>query len=93
MRSPEQIEQFVVAGFCGIKRDLYCLDALHMARGHRSHAWRLFENRLCAPKTTAREIGDVCLATLRLRTKRHAQDEDQIVRQRQEEELGFTFEQ
>jgi len=33
------------------------------------------------------------LAAVRLGTKCHAQGEDQIVRQRQEEELGFTFDQ
>jgi hypothetical protein len=33
------------------------------------------------------------LAAVCLRAKCHAQDEDQIVRQRQEEELGFTFDQ
>jgi len=91
MRSPEQIEQFVVACLAGIKRDLYCFGALHIAGDHRGYAWRALKNRLRAPKTTSGKIGYVCLAAVRLRTKCHAQGEGQIVRQRQEEELGFTF--
>lgn len=69
------------------------IDKMHIARGHRGYAWRALENCLRAPKTTPSEIGHVCLAALRLRAKCHAQDEDQIVRQRPEEELGFTFDQ
>jgi len=90
-RPPEQIEQLVVAGFSGIKRDLNGLGFLHVARHYRGHARRLLKNCLRAPKTTACEIGYVCLATVRLRTKCHAQNEDQIERQKQEERLGFTF--
>jgi len=89
--APEQIEKFVVTCLAGIKRDLYCLGALHIAGDHRSHTWRLFKNCLGAPKTTAREIGHVCLATVHLRAKCNTQNEDQIGRQRQEEGLGFTF--
>src|SRR4030095_11908259 len=91
MRSPEQIEQFVVACLAGIKRDLYCLGTLHIAGDHRGYASRLFKNCVGAPKTTPSEIGDVCLVAVRLRAKCHAQDEDQIVRQRQRNGLGFTF--
>src|SRR4030095_15713683 len=91
MRSPEEIEQFVVACLAGIKSDLYCLGTLHIAGDHRGYASRLFKNCVGAPKITPSEIGDVCLVAVRLRAKCHAQDEDQIVRQRQRNGLGFTF--
>src|SRR4029077_2117818 len=81
VRSPEQIEQFVVACLAGIKRDLYCLGALHIARTHPGHTWRSLNKRLCAATTIHCEIGDVCLATVRLRADCRAQDEDQRTRQ------------
>jgi hypothetical protein len=72
MRPPEEIEQFVVGGFRGIKRDLYGFGVLHIARHGRGDARRLLKNCLGAPKTTTREIGHVCLATVHLGAKCHA---------------------
>ena len=50
VRSPEQIEQFVVACLAGIKRDLYYLGALHIAGDHRGHTRRFLKNCLCCTK-------------------------------------------
>src|SRR4026208_450703 len=89
MRPPEQIEQLVVAGFSGIKRDLNGLGFLHVARDYGGDARRLLKNCLRAPKTTACEISYVCLGTLRQRTKHHSPEQDQ--RQKSKERLGFIF--
>src|SRR5436853_7542266 len=91
MRSPEQIEQFVVACLAGIKRDLYCFGALHITGDHRGYAWRALKNRLRAPKTTSGKIGYVCLAAVRLGTKCHAKAKVQICGQGKEEELGLPL--
>src|SRR4029450_3455439 len=91
VRPPEEIEQLVVARLSGFECDLNRFGFLHVARDYRGHARRLLKNCLCAPKTTACEISHVCLATLRLQTKRHAQEQDE--RQKWKERLGFTFDQ